>query len=60
MRIAKLPLILPALVAAGMLVGCKDTSRPTSYEKGVYGGKPDQKLTPDQLRALRQRGAYQR
>lgn len=60
MRVARLSLVLAAVVLAGSLIGCRDTNRPTSYEKGVYGGKPDQKLTPEQLRALRQRGAYQK
>ena len=44
-----------------LLSGCKDSDRPTSYSKGVYGGKADTKLTSEQVRTLRQRGmsAYQ-
>ncbi|GBE42624.1 hypothetical protein BMS3Bbin10_00686 [bacterium BMS3Bbin10] len=50
------------LILAGTLVlaGCKDADRPLSYEKGVYAGKADTKLTADQLEALRHRGALQR
>ncbi len=51
-----------SLALAGLLVlaGCQDTGRPLSYEKGVYGGKADTKLTAGQLEALRHRGALQR
>lgn len=51
-----------SLALAGLLVlaGCQDTDRPLSYEKGVYGGKADTKLTTGQLEALRHRGALQR
>jgi len=51
-----------ALVLAGTLVltGCKDTDRPLSYEKGVYGGKADTALTAGQREALRHRSGLQR
>lgn len=46
------------LICAGTIVlaGCYDTDRPLSYTKGEYGGKPDTKLTGEQVEALRQRG----
>ena len=59
MRVAKVPWVLLA-GAALLLTACKDTNRPTSYDKGVYGGKADQKLTPAQVEALRHRGALQK
>jgi len=48
-----------ALTGALALAGCKDTGRPLSYDKGVYGGMADTKLTSEQLKALRQRGIHQ-
>lgn len=48
-----------ALAGALALAGCKDTDRPLSYNKGVYGGKADTKLQTRQLEALRHRGNYQ-
>ena len=48
------------LVGAFALAGCEGTDRPTSYNKGVYGGKADTKLTAEQLEALRHRGGVQR
>lgn len=54
--------ILPAvamIAVLAMLAGCKDTDRPLSYNKGVYGGKTDQKLNEKQVEALRQRGTLQ-
>ncbi len=59
MRVVTL-LLVPVAAVALILSGCKDTGRPTSYEKGVYAGKADQKLTSDQVKALRQRGAQQK
>lgn len=53
MRVMSLALTLAGALA---LAGCKDTDRPLSYDKGVYGGKPDTKLTAEQVEALRQRG----
>lgn len=50
------------LAAAGlMLAGCQDSDRPTSYNKGVYGGEPDTELSEETVETLRQRGkrAYQ-
>lgn len=46
------------LLAASILAlgGCRDNDRPLSYEKGVYGGKPDKELSPEQVETLRQRG----
>lgn len=51
-----------ALILAGTLVlaGCKDTDRPLSYEKGIYGGEADTGLTADQREVLRHRGGLQR
>lgn len=51
--------ILLALAGALALAGCKDTGRPLSYNKGVYGGKADTKLTAKQLETLRHRGMKQ-
>ena len=48
-----------ALAGALALAGCKDTDRPLSYNKGVYGGKSDTKLTTEQIKALRHRGMRQ-
>ena len=48
------------LACALALAGCEGTDRPTSYNKGVYGGKADTKLTTEQLKALRHRGGVQR
>lgn len=44
--------------AAVALAGCKDTGRPAAYNKGVYGGKADTKLTPEQVNTLRLRGKH--
>lgn len=46
-------LIAPLLLA---LAGCNESNRPLSYDKGVYGGKPDAQLTSEQVEELRQRG----
>lgn len=43
-----------------VLGGCKDTGRPLSYNKGVYGGKVDKALTSEQVDSLRHRGGHQR
>lgn len=56
MRVISLSLALAGVL---VLAGCKDTGRPLSYDKGVYGGKADTKLTPAQRNALRLRGIYQ-
>lgn len=55
MRGRKLPIFLVA-ASALVLGACKDTDRPLEYQKGVYGGKPDTKLTSDTVRTLRERG----
>jgi len=57
MRMISYSLLLASALA---LAGCEDTDRPTSYNKGVYGGKADTKLTTEQLEALRHRGGSQR
>jgi len=51
-------IITLGLICAGalMIAGCKDTNRPLSYTKGEYGGKPDTKLTGEQVETLRHRG----
>ena len=51
--------IFLALAGALALAGCKDTDRPLSYNKGVYGGKTDTKLTTKQVESLRHRGMRQ-
>jgi outer membrane protein assembly factor BamE (lipoprotein component of BamABCDE complex) len=56
MRVISLSL---ALAGALALAGCKDTDRPLSYDKGVYGGKMDTKLTSEQIETLRHRGMRQ-
>lgn len=56
MRVISLTL---ALAAALALAGCKDSDRPLSYDKGVYGGKMDTKLTSEQIETLRHRGMRQ-
>ncbi len=58
-RVKGLALCLLAAAALG-LAGCNDVERPTSYNKGVYGGKADQKLTPEQVDSLRERLAHQK
>lgn len=44
-----------ALLGVLALSGCNDSIRPLSYDKGEYGGKPDTKLTKEQVDGLRQR-----
>lgn len=53
--------LLVAVFAAG-LAGCRESEqdRPLSYEKGVYGGKPDMALTEEQRRELQHRGRNQK
>lgn len=53
MRVILLGLLL---IGPVVLAGCKDTNRPLTYNKGEYSGKPDTKLTPEQVETLRQRG----
>ena len=48
--------VLAMVVTMLAVAGCEDSGRPTAYNKGVYGGKADTKLTPEQVRALRHRG----
>ncbi len=48
-----------AFAGALALAGCKDTVRPLDYNKGVYGGKTDTKLTAEQINSLRHRGMRQ-
>ena len=55
MKLRKISTLVLAVTPL-LLAGCKDTDRPLSYEKGVYGGKADTKLTSEQVEALRQRG----
>ena len=42
--------------------GCREDeqNRPLNYHKGTYQGQPDQKLTGEQVDALRQRTAGQK
>jgi len=48
-------------LAALVLGGCRaeEQGRITSYEPGVYKGKPDTELSDAQRRVLRQRSVYQ-
>jgi len=52
-------LIAVCLAAFGLLIlqGCQESEqgRRLSYEKGTYLGKPDTKLTPSQVDALKYR-----
>ena len=43
------------------LTACREgeQDRPLSHEPGVYSGKKDEKLSPEQTRALRDRSRYQ-
>ena len=52
---------LIAAVAVLALAGCREAEqgRPLMPEKGVYGGTEDQKLDPETLDKLRQRGMRQ-
>ena len=59
MRVNGFTVCLLALVGLAV-AGCNDVDRPTSYNKGVYGGKPDDKLTAEQVDKLRERMAYQK
>lgn len=50
------------LIAAGVaLMGCRseEQNRLTTIEQGTYLGKPDQKLTDEQVNELRQRAREQ-
>lgn len=53
---------LVCMVMAATVVACKqeERNRPTSYEKGVYGGETGTALTAEQQQALRQRSRLQR
>ena len=53
---------LVCMVLAATIAACKqeERDRPTSYEKGVYGGETGTALTPEQQQALRQRSRLQR
>jgi len=54
---------LSGVVALAVVVlgGCRaeEQGRLINYEPGVYKGKPDDQLNDQQVRALRQRSAYQ-
>ena len=54
-------LAVPLLVALAM-TGCREDeqNRPTRFEPGVYQGHKPAELTPEQRRALEQRGMLQR
>jgi hypothetical protein len=55
---ARWALLLGCLLVVGLAAsGCRkdEQNRPLTFEKGSYQGKPDQKLTKDQLSELRQR-----
>lgn len=57
---ARTALIVGAATVAVGLGGCLETDRPLTYEKGTYGGKPDQPLSPDQVSTLRERTNLQK
>ena len=41
------------------IMACEQSDRPTSYNKGTYGGTADQKLNADTVRELQNRSDYQ-
>ena len=60
-RRMKVAAVLPLLASAMVLVGCDENeqSRVLRYEKGVYLGKPDDKLNEGTVDELRQRARLQ-
>lgn len=62
MRIKPTVSILAALLIAGAALGACDQheqGRMLSYEKGTYLGKPDTRLSEDQIDELRHRAKQQ-
>jgi len=58
-----LPLLLSGLLMASLAIGgCRseEQGRTLIFDKGTYLGKPDQKLTDEQLTELRHRADNQR
>lgn len=56
-------LIAGCLLTGGLaLAGCRseEQNRITSFEKGTYLGKPDQKLSDEQVEKLRRQVEHQR
>lgn len=55
-----LRLSLTLILACG-LSACRESEqgRPTEFTPGVYKGKPDQKLSEDTRKALRERSRHQ-
>lgn len=54
--------LVGCLVAGGLaLAGCRseEQNRATSFEKGTYLGKPDQKLSDEQVNELRRQAQHQ-
>ena len=53
--------LVVAAAAALALAGCREAEQGRAFlpEKGVYGGPSDQKLDPETLDRLRQRGMQQ-
>jgi hypothetical protein len=53
--------LVVAATAALALAGCREAEQGRQWlpEKGVYGGAGDQKLDPETLDRLRQRGMQQ-
>lgn len=49
--------IVVLLAAAAALAGCRadDQNRALHFEKGKYAGEKDQALSPEELKALRER-----
>ncbi len=62
MRSISLIFVIIFSAALVVLAGCKpeEQGRPLRYQKGVYGGKADEKLTAEEIRQLRLRGETQR
>ncbi len=54
-------LLLGAMAISAALGGCREEeqNRVLLYNKGVYAGKADTPLSPEALRAIRQRSRHQ-
>jgi len=53
------PIVVCLLALVPAACNEAEQNRPLTYEKGVYGGAEDQKLTEEQRRELRRRGTLQ-
>lgn len=61
-RGARVPSAVVFCVLMAGIAGCREEEqdRPLVYEPGVYGGKQDTALTPEQQRELELRGRMQK